>query len=60
MNKTTVRVSDYYGHPEYYPFMARDMFAALESAFLNDAVSVAVDTGQLEQLLNDYKKHHES
>lgn len=53
-----IRVSDYYGHPELYPFMANEMFAALESAFLAGDEFANVESGQLERLIKEFKSAH--
>lgn len=54
-NNTTIRVSDYYGHPEFYPFMPNDLFASLESAFLSGDEFALVDAGQLESMMMEYQ-----
>lgn len=33
-SETTIRVADYYGHPEFYPFMERDLFPYWKPLFL--------------------------
>lgn len=59
---TTIRVSDYYGHPEIYPFMPRELFSILETAFLAGDDYAIVNAGQLEQMMLDYKTnvYHET
>lgn len=56
--QVTIRIADYYGHTELYPFMAKEMFAALESAFLAGDEFAVVESGQLEHLVNEFKTAH--
>ncbi len=54
-HETTIRVSDYYGHPELYPFMPRDFFATLESAFIAGLEYALVDADELDTMMSNYK-----
>ena len=54
-SETTIRVADSYGHPEFYPFMERELFSVLETAFLAGDDYAIVNAGQLEQMISDYK-----
>jgi hypothetical protein len=54
-----IRISDYYGHPELYPFMAKKLFETLETAFLSGNEFALVDAGLLAQLSNDFKTAHD-
>lgn len=56
--QVTIRVADYYGHAELYPFIPKDMFAALESAFLAGDEYANVESGQLEHLIKEFKTAH--
>jgi hypothetical protein len=54
MEKISVTVLHFYNHPIFYPFMSKDIFDALEDAFIHDQEHVEVPRKEFEQMIEEY------
>lgn len=52
-----IKISDYFGKPEYYPVMPPEIFEALENAFKTGEEYVDVDDELFEDMIDKYKKN---
>jgi hypothetical protein len=55
MKTTKIKVSDYYGIPQYYSVMPQAIFDALEAANLNSEEFALVDKTQYDKMIEYYK-----
>ena len=55
MGKVEINVSEFYGVPAFYSVMPRDIFDALESAFLNGDTTAVVDKDLFDKMMLDYQ-----
>lgn len=51
METITISVARWYGKTEYYRYMPRTMFAALEKAFISGEATAVVALTDLEQVI---------
>ncbi len=57
MQTINISVAAWYGNTQYYSFMPRTIFAALESAFLSGSYTAAVDRAEFEEMLTRHATH---
>ena len=50
-----IKVSEYFGKPEYYPVMPPEIFEALEKAFKAGEEYVNVDDELFEEMIEKFK-----
>lgn len=56
MEKTRIRVNEYYGNPSYYSVMPQDIFDALELASLKGEEEIDVNKQQFDTMVVEYNK----
>lgn len=54
-----IKVSDYFGKPEYYSVMPPEIFKALEKAFKAGDEYVNVDDELFEEMIEKFNKRNE-
>ena len=50
-----IKVSEYFGKPEYYPVMPPEIFEALEKAFKAGELVAEVDRDLFEEMIEKFK-----
>ncbi|KAF5072832.1 hypothetical protein DSECCO2_197200 [anaerobic digester metagenome] len=54
-----IKVSDYFGKPQYYPVMPPEIFEVLEKAFKAGDEYVNVDYELFEEMIEKFNKRNE-
>lgn len=54
----TIKVLDYYNKLEYYRYMPREIFAALEAAYIDGRETADVEKDQIDKMLIDYSNQN--